>query len=100
MPIKLLMRWNIRAGKESEYSEFVVNEFIPRMNRLGMGEIEFWYTRYGDCQQIQASGISPSIDQMRTVLHSEEWDNLRTTLEDYVSDYSQKLVKAARGFQI
>lgn len=99
MPIKLLMTWDIKTGRETEYSEFVVNEFIPRMNRLGLGDIEFWYTRYGECKQIQASGVSPTIEQMRNVLNSQEWQNLQDRLDDYVSNYSQKLIKAVRGFQ-
>lgn len=99
MAIKLLMTWDIRVGIESEYSEFVVNEFIPRMNRLGLGDIEFWYTRYGESKQIQASGITPSLTQMNNVLHSGEWQNLQDRLDEYVANYSQKLVKASRGFQ-
>lgn len=100
MPVKLLMTWDISAGQESEYSEFVVNEFIPRMQRLGMGDIEFWYTRYGECKQIQASGVSSSIEQMNNILKSREWRHLQQRLEGYVDGYDQKLIRASRGFQI
>ena len=99
MPVKLLMTWDIRTGYESEYSEFVVNEFLPRLNRLGLGEIEFWYTRYGDCQQIQASGMVPSLAQMKNILNSREWKDLRKRLEDYVADYQHKIIRASTGFQ-
>lgn len=99
MPVKLLMTWDIKVGRESEYSEFVVNEFIPRLNRLGLGEIEFWYTRYGDCQQIQASGMMPSLEQIQNILKSREWQELEQRLEDYVTDYSHKIIRATTGFQ-
>lgn len=99
MPVKILMTWNIRANKEAEYSEFVVNEFIPRLNRLGLADLEFWYTRFGEQPQIQASGISSSMDQMNEIIASEEWDSLQDMLNGYVSDYGHKLIKAARGFQ-
>jgi hypothetical protein len=100
MPVKLLMTWDIAAGQESEYSEFVVNEFIPRMQRLGMGDIEFWYTRYGECKQIQASGVSPTLEQMQNILTSSEWKQLQQRLDGYVQEYDQKLIEASRGFQI
>ena len=44
MAIKLLMRWNILPEKESEYFEFLVHEFIPSLNRLGVEDILVWYT--------------------------------------------------------
>lgn len=100
MGIKLLMTWDIRSGQESEYSEFVVNEFIPRLTRMGLGDIEFWYTRFGDSKQIQASGVLPSMEQMKNVLKSNEWHTLQERLEGYVSNYSHKLIKASRGFQL
>ena len=97
---KLMMTWNIRPNREAEYSEFVVNEFIPRLNRLGLSDIEFWYTRYGECDQIQASGIAKSIKQIRYIFDSEEWENLYAMLQEYVIDYQQKIIKSARGFQL
>lgn len=100
MAVKLLMTWDIQAGQESEYSEFVVNEFIPRLNRLGLQDIEFWYTRYGGSKQIQASGVLPTAEQMQNIMRSREWQQLQQRLEEYVSEYSHKLVQATRGFQL
>jgi len=98
--VKLVMTWNIRPNSESEYSEFVVNEFIPRLNRLGLLDLEFWYTRYGECDQIQASGICASMEQMDNLFASEEWENLSAMLLEYVEDYQQKIIRATRGFQL
>ena len=97
--LKLMMTWNIRPNREAEYSEFVVNDFIPRLNRLGLSNIEFWYTRYGACDQIQASGVANSMKQMQHIFESEEWENLFAMLQEYVVDYQQKTIKATRGFQ-
>ncbi len=99
MPVKLLMTWNIRPNRETEYSEFVVNEFIPRLNRLGLGDLEFWYTRFGKRPQIQASGVCPSMEQMQNILGSEEWGSLQDMLDGFVTEYDHKLVRATRGFQ-
>jgi hypothetical protein len=45
---KLLMTWDIRPGKESEYFEFAVQEFVPKLTRLGVQPTEAWYTVWGD----------------------------------------------------
>ena len=100
MPVKLLMTWNILPNRETEYSEFVVNEFIPRLNRLGLGDLEFWYTRFGEQPQIQASGVCPSMEQMQNILESEEWESLQDMLDGFVTDFNHKLIRATRGFQL
>ena len=97
---KLLMRWNVEAETDSEYFEFLVHEFIPGLNKLGVLEIQVWYTQYGDCEQKLASGITKSMDEMKKVLSSEEWKQLAEKLDSYVSDFDQKVVSATHGFQI
>jgi hypothetical protein len=100
MPTKLIMRWDVRKETESEYFEFLVHEFIPSLNRLGIDEIQVWYTAYGDCEQKLASGVVPNVEQMKRILDSREWNKLQDKLEQYVEGYSQKMIPATRGFQI
>jgi hypothetical protein len=100
MSAKLIMRWDIRPEKESEYFEFLVHEFIPVMNKLGIADILVWYTAYGDCEQKLAEGTTESVDQMRSILRSEEWIVLSDKLQNYVVDFDLKVVAASRGFQI
>jgi hypothetical protein len=100
MPTKLLMRWDVRPETESEYFEFLVHEFIPGMNRLGVADIQVWYTAYGDREQKLASGITQSVDRMQRILRSREWQDMIDKLSAFVDDYSQKVVPATGGFQI
>ncbi|MBK8988599.1 MAG: hypothetical protein IPM39_21435 [Chloroflexi bacterium] len=100
MMTKLLMRWNIRPETESEYYEFLVHEFMPGMNKLGIDEIQVWYTTYGTCEQKLASGIAPSADKMKVALRSTAWKELHDKLQTYVTDFNLKIVSANRGFQI
>ena len=50
--VKLLMSWDIKPGRESEYFEFVVRDYAPSMIRLGIQPTEAWYTIYGDGPQM------------------------------------------------
>lgn len=100
MQTKLIMSWNVRKETESEYFEFLVHEFIPGLNRLGIEDIQVWYTAYGKAAQKLASGISPDVARMQQVLRSEEWQGLVSRLHDFVDGYSQKVIPATRGFQI
>lgn len=93
-PTKIIMYWDVLPGSEAEYSEFIVNEFIPRLNRLGIGDLEFWYTGYGEHEQIMASGITPTREQMERILSSEEWESLEDRLTDLSVNLRHKMIKA------
>lgn len=102
-PAKLILRRDIPPEKEteSEYFEFMVSEFIPGSNRLGLADIQAWYTLYGNCEQILFTGIANSEEDMSRILGSEEWDNLQTRLTDLVNNFSRKVIaNATGGFQI
>jgi hypothetical protein len=100
MPAKLILRWNVRPEMESEYFEFLVHELIPTMNKLGINDIQVWYTAYGQCEQKMAEGINESADDLLRVLRTTEWTDLTTKLQGFVQDFSQKVIPATRGFQI
>jgi hypothetical protein len=100
MAIKLLMRWDIRPEKESEYFEFLVHEFIPALNKLGVDDILVWYTAYGDCEQKLAEGIIPSPEKLAELLDSEDWVILTDKLQTFVVDFDMKAIPASKGFQI
>ena len=100
MAIKLLIRWDIRPEKESEYFEFLVHEFIPALNRLGVEDILVWYTAYGEVEQKLAEGVVESEEKMREILESEEWIIVTDKLQTYVVDYNLKAIPASKGFQI
>ena len=100
MPTKLLMRWDIRPETESEYFEFLVHEFIPGLNKLGIMDIQVWYTQFGDCEKKLASGIAPSMDKMKVAINSDEFEMLLNKLNQFVDNFSQKVISATGGFQI
>lgn len=100
MAVKLLMTWDIMPGREQEYFEFVVREFVPGMQRLGIQPTEAWYTTYGDRPQILTGGVTESMDSMELALETEEWRELRDSLLEYVTNFDYKVVPASSGFQM
>ena len=100
MTVKLLMTWDILPGREQEYFEFVVRDFIPGVQRLGLEPNDAWFTMYGDQPQIMASVQSSTITALQGVLASPEWDELTRQLLDYVEDFQYKIVSARPGFQM
>lgn len=99
MPAKLIMTWDIAPEHEQEYFEFVVREFIPGVQRLGMDLSDAWATVYGNQPQIMVGAVVPSFARIRQLLRTNEWKGLHSQLQEYVINYSQKIVEARSGFQ-
>lgn len=99
MSVKLLMTWDISPEREQEYFEFVIGEFIPGMQRLGLEPIEAWATIYGEYPQIMVAMLAPDLPDAQKVLNSGEWGRLREQLFGFVKNFSHKIVPAKGGFQ-
>ena len=100
MAVKLIMTWDILPGREQEYFEFVVRDFIPGMQKLGLEVSDAWFTMYGDQPQIMAAAQSSSLASLNRILASGEWQELTRLLLDYVENFQHKIVPAKAGFQI
>jgi hypothetical protein len=98
--VKLIMTWDITPGREQEYFEFVVREFIPQVQQLGMELKDAWLTMYGEQPQIMASAQMSDFPTMQGILDSKEWQGLINRLLDFVENYQYKIVPAKSGFQM
>lgn len=96
---KLILTWDILPEHEREYFEFVIREFLPGVQKLGLELTDAWATVYGEEPQIQVGAISESFDSILNVLNTSEWSDLKEQLMDYVINYQQKVVNLRKGFQ-
>ncbi len=100
MAVKLLMTWDILPGREQEYFEFVVRDWIPGIQRLGLEPSDAWYTMYGEQPQILAAAQTANLASLQRILDSQDWKSLTRQLLDYVEDFNYKIVLARAGFQL
>lgn len=100
MTVKLLMTWDILPGQEQSYFEFAMQTFAPGLMRLGWQPTEAWYTLYGSGPQILTAGITDSREKMREILESPQWEELRSRLMEYVTNFHYKVVPASGRFQM
>jgi hypothetical protein len=94
------MTWDILPGREQEYFEFVVRDFIPGMQRMGMEPSDAWFTMYGEQPQIMAALQIASINALQRILDSSDWQDMVQRLLDYVENFNFKVVQARAGFQM
>ena len=99
MNIKVIMSWDIIPGREQEYFEFVVRDFMPSVQKLGMALSDAWVTIYGEHPQILVGTVVPGLERAKEIVQSEEWLMLSQELKDYVTNYELKLALLEGGFQ-
>ena len=99
MTVKVLMTWDIASERDQEYFEFVIGEFIPGVQRLGLQPSEAWATIYGAYPQIQVGLLANDVTQARRILDSDDWNVLQERLFNYVKNFSYKVVPARGRFQ-
>jgi hypothetical protein len=97
--VKLLMSWDIRTGHESEYFEFILQEFRPGLLKLGLRPTDAWYTTYGADPQILEGAVVEDLETANRVMVSADWRRLKGKLLTLVTNYEQKVVPANGRFQ-
>lgn len=100
MAVKLLLTWDMVPGREQEYFEFLVREFVPGLQKLGIQPAEAWYTTYGDSPQMLTEFVAEELPAIRQALDSDAWANLSDRLLEFVTNFNAKIVRATGGFQM
>ena len=99
-PVKLLMTWNIKPGREQDYFTFVMQELPLALRRVGLKLTDAWYTVYGDWPQVRMAFMSENLATMQDFLSSPQWLEMKQQLLTYTQDYQHKIVKARGGLQL
>ena len=99
MPVKVLMTWDISPDHEQEYFEFVIGEFVPGVQRLGLQPVEAWATIYGDYPQIQVGLLAPDVASARRIMNSTDWGNISGRLFTFIKNFTYKVIPVRGGFQ-
>lgn len=98
--VKLLMTWDIQAGREEDYFEFHIRKFVPSLEKLGVALSEAWLTVYGDQPRLLAEAVMPNLDSAKKLLDSNAWEDLGNQMDELVENFDYKVISAKGGFQI
>jgi len=99
MPIKLLITYDVNAGREEEYYRFIMGEFLPAAQSIGLHMVEAWRTAWGDYPQRLIELVADSQQSLNDILDGERWREMEIKLEQYVDNYQRLAVPFRSGFQ-
>jgi hypothetical protein len=98
-PVKMLLTFDPLPGRREEYFHYMLGEFVPALESLGLTMAETWHTAYGDYPLRLTAFVAADASTMDTVIGSDAFAGLEARLQDFVENYHRRVVPADRRFQ-
>jgi hypothetical protein len=90
---KLNHLYNILPGMEEAFKNFMRDEFIPKIEKLGTAVSNIWKTVVGSGPFILVESSASGMERISQVIDSDEYRTLTRTLKtQYVTDYQSKIL--------
>lgn len=96
---KLLMTYDVRPELYGRYQQYILDEFIPALQEMGMYMLAAWHTAYGVYPMRQVEFVMEDLSTARAALHDEKWLALEEKLISFTTNYGRRLVRYREGFQ-
>ncbi len=97
--VKLLLSYDILADTQQGYYEFILREYIPSLQALGLEMTDAWHTAYGEYPLRMTGFVAPDRKALKEIIDSDEWKQLEDKLKPFVVNLNYKIVPYKDGFQ-
>jgi hypothetical protein len=97
---KLLMLYDIRPDMYDPYYQFIMGEFVPELQNMGLYMLGAWHVTGNEYPARQVEFVSEDLETVREVFNSERFETLENRLKNFTARYERKLVRFRNGFQI
>lgn len=92
MLVKFNQYWTIIPESSKEYQKFIIKDFIPAINQLGIRTVAGWSVLVGTYSEIIFEGVSSDLDLIEKALKNPKYKKLHEDLLNYVKDYKSKVL--------
>ena len=96
---KLILTFDPIPERREAYFRYVLGEFVPSLEQMGLKMCEAWHTAYGEYPLRLTAFVAEDGDNLEQVLTSEAFQLLEDRLMEYVINYRRRLVPRDNGFQ-
>jgi hypothetical protein len=90
MPVKFNQYWTIISERREEYGKFIIKEYIPGMNSLGIHVVAGWSVIVGSYAEMIVESMSNDLELIEKGLKNPKFKELRENLLHYVKAYKTK----------
>lgn len=92
MPVKFNQYWTIVTEKREAYGKYMIREFIPGMNSLGIHIVAGWIVLVGGYSEIFIEGMSSDLELIEKALRNKKFQKIKDSLLTYVKSYKTKVL--------
>lgn len=92
MPVKFNQYWTVIPDRTKDYEKFIIRDFIPGLNRLGIQIVAGWSVIIGAYTEIMLEGVSNDLDLLEQALKQSKYKDLYDNLLSYVKGYKTKIL--------
>ena len=92
MPVKFDHYWTVNPRKRDEYEKFIINKFIPGVNRLSMHVVAAWSVMVGAYSDFILETVSNDLDLLEEALRSDKYRKLMSELQHHITNYKTKVL--------
>lgn len=96
---KVILTYDIIPETQETYYQFMLGELVPTVQGMGLGMAEAWHTAVGNYPLRLVTFVAESRAVADKVLDSEQWEELETRLQQYVTNYERRTVPFKNRFQ-
>lgn len=97
--VKLLISYDILDEDQQAYYQYVLGEFLPRAQTLGLVLTEAWHTAFGDYPMRLLSFVARDRATLDAILARDEWQQLEEKLKTFITGYQRRIVPYRDRFQ-
>jgi hypothetical protein len=99
MEVKLLLVYDIKPEREAEYYRYMLGEFLPALQNMGLIMAEGWHTAYGNYPMRLFAFRAENARELQNIINSDEWKKAKQRLLKLVRNYEERVVLAKNMFQ-
>jgi hypothetical protein len=92
MPVKFNQYWTVVPNRIKDYEKYIIKDYIPGLNRLGIQIVAGWSVIIGAYSEIMLEGVSSDLDLLEQALKQSKYKELNENLLSYVKGYKTKIL--------
>jgi hypothetical protein len=90
---KLILTYDIITEDQDVYFQFMLGEFVPMAQSLGVHMNGAWHTAYGPYPMRLVEFIANDLGTMQAALDHHLWQRMEDRLQHFVANYHRKVVR-------
>lgn len=92
--VKVLISYDMMAGKEQEAQDYLIHKLAPGLARLGFRISDVQYTLWGNSPQILSGGEVENLEQAQRIFLSDTWERLERGMKTLTNNFKVRVVKS------